>query len=364
MTIEPRPGILDIAPYVGGESKAAGANRVIRLASNENPLGPSPRAVQAAVDALAGAHRYPRPLADELRAALAARHRLRPEQVLVTNGSDELLRLLAETYLRPGDRVVVPHPSFSVYGRVAQLMGARIEAVPLARDGGMDLPAMAAACQGAGGRDPARIVFLCRPNNPTGGVFGAEAFAAFLAAVPGSCLIVLDEAYQEFDDTDFNGLDWLDRSPSLIVARTFSKVYGLSGLRLGWGAAAEAVWQPVLKVRDPFSVNVVAQAAGLAALGDPEHVARSVELAREGRDFLRRAASELGLRVWPSQGNFVLIDVARDADEVQSALLAHGVIVRSASGFGVPTAIRVSCGLPEENRRFAEALRAVLVESG
>lgn len=362
--VPPRPEVEGLTPYVAGMSAEELTRRTgrpaVKLASNENPLGPSPEAVRAAGQVLAGLHRYPAVLADDLREALARHHGVSPQQVLVTNGSDELLRLLAETYIRAGDRVVVPHPSFSVYSRVARLMGARVQQVPLNAGGAMDLPAMAAAAQGGDGVPPARVIFLCRPNNPTGGVFGAKDFARFVEAVPAGCLVVLDEAYKEFDDTPFNGPDWLDRCPGLVVARTFSKVYGLGGLRLGYGLAAEAVWRPVLAVRDPFSVNAVAQAAGLAALADREHVARSVELAREGRQFLTQLATELGLRAYPSQGNFVLIDVGRDAEAVHRALLEHGVIVRPGTSFGLPTCIRVTCGLPEENRRFAEALRAVL----
>lgn len=364
VAIEPRPEVLTLAPYVPGLSADEAPRRagkpVIKLASNENPLGPSPRAIQAAADALAGAHRYPRPLATDLREALARRHGVRPDQVLVTNGSDELLRLLAETYVRPGDRVVVARPTFSVYARSVQLMGARVDEVPVTGDGAMDLAAMADACSAAGDRPPARLVFLCRPNNPTGGVFSEDAFARFVESLPEGCLVVLDEAYKEFDETPFNGPDWLDRCPSLVVVRTFSKVYGLGGLRLGYGLAAPAIWQPVLTVRDPFSVNLIAQAAGLAALEDHEHVARSVELAREGRRFLAGLAGELGLRVYPSHGNFVLFDLGRDAEAVHQALLEHGVIVRPATSFGLTTCIRVTCGLPEENRRFAGALRAVL----
>ncbi|HEX6987837.1 MAG TPA: aminotransferase class I/II-fold pyridoxal phosphate-dependent enzyme [Bacillota bacterium] len=387
--VEPRPEAAAVPPYVPGMSADELARRigrpVIKLASNENPLGPSPLAVQAAAAALAGAHRYPHPLAGDLREALAALHRVCPEQVLVANGSDEVIRLLAETYLRPGDRVVVARPGFSAYGRAARLMGARVDEVDVTADGAPDLPAMAAACRGeagcggegrgdsgsggagggdnphgAGGRGAARMVFLCRPNNPTGGVFDEDAFAAFVEEIPQGCLVVLDEAYKEFDDTPFNGIDWLDRCPGLVVVRTFSKVYGLGGLRLGYGIAAEAIWRPVLTIRDPFSVNSIAQAAGLAALSDHEHLARSLELARQGRQFLSRLAADLGLRAYPSQANFVLIDVGRDAQAVHAALLEHGIIVRPTTSFGLPTCIRVTCGLPEENRRFAEALRAVL----
>lgn len=354
-------------PYVPGKpieevQRQLGLTDVVKLASNENPLGPSPLAIAAAREALEKVHLYPQATAPELQAALAARFKVSPEAVLVANGSDEVFRLLAETYLRPGEKVVIPKQSFAIYESVSLLMGAHVEHVPLTEDGIMDLPAMAAAARGDSGLPaPARLIFLGRPHNPTGGVFDADAFTQFMHSIPPETIVVLDEAYKEFDPSGFHGPDWLSKFSNLVVSRTFSKAYGLAGLRLGYGLADPAIWEPVFTVRDPFSVNSVAQAAGLAALNDHDFLQRSISLAAAGRAFLTRLAGELGLRAYASGANFVLIDLHRDSMPVYQELLRRGVIVRPTASFGFPTCIRVTCGLAWQNERFAEALRQVLV---
>ncbi|MFO7173170.1 MAG: histidinol-phosphate transaminase [Bacillota bacterium] len=365
MPIPARPEVAAIPPYVPGLSpgevmRELGIADVVKLASNENPLGPSPLAVAAAARAAAQGHLYPEGTAPSLRRALAAAWGLEPDWFIVGNGSDEVFRLLAEAYLRPGDRVVVPTPGFAAYTIVARLMGAAVEPVPLDPAGAMDLAAMAAVAAGTGDRPPARLVFLTRPNNPTGGVFSAEAFARFLAAVPPETLVVLDEAYREYDSTPFDTRGFVLAHPHLVVTRTFSKVYGLAGFRVGYGVGRPEVLAPLFAIRDPFSVSLIAQAAAEAALADAEHLRRSVALAREGREFLYGLCRELGLRHWPSEANFVLIDLGRPAAPVHEALLRRGVIVRPAASFGLPTCIRVTVGTPEQNQRFAAALRAVL----
>lgn len=366
MIPEPRPEILQMTPYTPGKpiaevQRELGLTEVIKLASNENPLGPSPKAIEAAARALQEAHIYPEATAPQLREALARRFGLTPDWVLVSNGSDEVFRLLAETYVRPGDKVVIPKESFAIYTSVAKLMGAQVELVPLTPSGTMDLPAMAAAARGeTGAKAHARLVFLASPHNPTGGTIGAQDFRNFMEQVPPDTLVVLDEAYKEFDPSDFQGPGQLSSYDNLVVSRTFSKAYGLAGIRLGYGLANPGIWQPVLTARDPFSVNLVAQAAGLAALEDKEFLERSVTLAAEGRQFFKELAGELGLVIYESAANFVLLDLKRDSMPVYTALLHQGVIVRPTASFGLPTCIRVTCGLPWQNERFAQALRQVL----
>lgn len=345
-------------PYVPGKSLEAmqreyGLSRIVKLASNENPLGPSPRAVRALREAAEGIHVYPDGPATALREAIAARWGVSPDWVFVGNGSDEVFRLLAETYLRPGDRVVVPRPSFPVYAIVATLMGAHVDAVPL-RGGTMDLPAMAARARGA------RMVFLCRPNNPTGGVFAGEELEAFLRSAGPDTLVVLDEAYREYDESLFDSKAFLEAFPNLVVTRTFSKIYGLAGLRLGYGVGRPDVWRPLYTVRDPFSVNRLAQVAGLAALEDRDHLLASQKLNREGRECLKAFFEEIGLRPWPTQANFILVDLGRPAAPVYEALLRQGVVVRLADPADLPTCLRVTIGMEEENRAFMRALRRAL----
>jgi histidinol-phosphate aminotransferase len=355
-----RPEVLKLKPYVPGKpivevQQEYGLQEVIKLASNENPLGPSPLAVDAMRQAAAEVHIYPEATARALRQALAAQVNLPEDWLMVGNGSDELLRLLAGSYIRPGDRVVLPGCSFPNYRTVSEIFGADVTEVPLVGET-MDLQAMAAQAPGA------RVIFLCRPNNPTGGVFPETAFRHFMAAVPAETLVLIDEAYHEFDATGFDSVDLLRSFPNLIVTRTFSKAYGLAGIRVGYGMARPEIWQPCYRVREPFSVNVPAQAAALAALQDTAHLTATVENNRLGLQFLTELCGEMGLPYTPSQANFLLIDVGRPATEVFEALLRRGVIVRPMGGSGRPTAIRVTVGTPAELEQFAAALREALAK--
>jgi len=354
-----RAAVRSMKPYVPGKpledvQRELGLVDLVKLNQNENPLGPSPRALEAARGALAQAHTYPEGTARRLRERLGQIWDLPPDWFLIGNGSDEVFRLLAEVYLEPGDRVVVPAPSFAAYRFVAELMGAEVVTVPLA-GWTMDLPAMAeAAARGA------KLLFLCRPNNPTGTVFGEAELRAALERVPPSTLVVIDEAYREFDETRFDSRALVLDYPNVVVTRTFSKIYGLAGLRLGYGVMRPEVAAPLYTARDPFSVNAVAVAAGLAALEDREHVARTQALTREGKAYLYAALERLGLAYVPSEANFVLFDVGRAAGDVFEALLRRGVLVRPCGSFGLPNHLRVTVGTAEQNRAFVEALEAVL----
>ncbi|HWI65747.1 MAG TPA: histidinol-phosphate transaminase [Symbiobacteriaceae bacterium] len=353
-----RPEVLRLKPYIPGKPIAEvqreyGVNEVIKLASNENPLGPSPLALQAIRQAAEQVHIYPEASSRDLRQALSAHVGLPEDWLMVGNGSDELLKLLAASYIRPGDKVVVPGCSFPNYRTVSEVFGAQVTEVPLVAET-MDLQTMAAQAQGA------RLVFLCRPNNPTGGVFPEDAFRHFMTAVAPETLVVIDEAYHEFDETEFDSLGLLRSHENLIVTRTFSKAYGLAGLRVGYGMARPEIWQACYRVREPFSVNVPAQMAALAALQDGAHLDATVSNNKAGKAFLAHLCEELELPYVPSQANFVLIDLGRPAGPVYEALLRQGVIVRPMAGSGRPTCIRVTIGTPGEMERFAVALRVVL----
>lgn len=348
--IQTRQVVTRMKPYVPGKMGEG-----VKLNQNENPLGAAPLALQAAQQALVEAFRYPHPTAATLRDRLARLWDLPADHFLIGNGSDELFRLLAEAYLEPGDAVVIPTPSFSYYRIVTELMGGTPVAVPLA-DGTMDLPAMAQAAR----EQNAKLLFLCRPNNPTGGVFPEAAFRQFMGELPTQTLVVLDEAYREFDPSDFPSEQLVREYPNLIITRTFSKLHGLAALRLGYGVGQPAIWAPLLTIRDPFSVNAVAAAAGLGALDDQAHIQASLQLVAEGREVIYGLCKELGLSYEPSAANFVLIDLGQPAAPVAAALEERGVLVRPCASFGLPNAIRVTVGRPKENQAFADALRSVL----
>ncbi|HYG58234.1 MAG TPA: histidinol-phosphate transaminase [Symbiobacteriaceae bacterium] len=353
-----RPEVLRLKPYVPGRPIAEvqreyGVTDVVKLASNENPLGPSPLALEAVRLAAARAHIYPEATSPLLRQALAGHLGLPEDWVMVGNGSDELLRLLASCYVRPGDRVVVPGCSFPNYRAASELFGATVDEVPLLAET-MDLERMAALAPGA------RLVFLCRPNNPTGAIFPEDAFRHFMAAVPAETMVLVDEAYHEFDETEFDSLGLLRQYPNLILTRTFSKAYGLAGLRVGYGTARPEIWQPLFVVREPFSVNSPAQAGALAALQDRAHLAATLANNLEGKARLMTLRDSLGLDYIPSQANFLMIDLRRPAGPIYEALMRLGVIVRPLAGAGRPTWVRVTVGTPRELDRFEEALRRTI----
>lgn len=366
--VSPRENILRIAPYVPGKpieevKRELGLTDVIKLASNENPLGPSPRAQAAIREAAGRVHLYPDGNAFRLRQALAAhltaqgKDEIVPEQVMVGNGSDELIKMLAETFVHPGDRVVFPTPSFSEYEFACRVADGTPVAVPL-KDFRVDVEALAAAARIP--RTP--LVFVANPNNPTGTLVPRNELEWLIGQLLPETILVLDEAYFEFvDDPAYSpGLTWVAAGRPVVVLRTFSKIYGLAGLRVGYGVAPAGLVGLVQRVREPFNVNSLAQEAALAALGDTEHVSRSRELIRQGREELTRELTARGLRVIPSQANFLYFDIGVDCRRVFQELLREGVIVRTGDIFGNPTFLRVTIGLPEENGRFLQSLDRVL----
>ncbi|MBS0321145.1 MAG: histidinol-phosphate transaminase [Proteobacteria bacterium] len=357
--------IRSIAPYVPGKpveelARELGldAAHIVKLASNENPRGPGPRVLAALTAAATELPRYPDGNGFALKAALSARFAVSPEHIVLGNGSNDILELAAQAFLRPGDSAVYAQHAFAVYPLATQARGARGIEVP-ARDFGHDLDAMAAAVT-----PDTRIVFVANPNNPTGTWLPPDAVERFLRAVPASVAVVLDEAYNEYLEPGQNAhaTRWIARHPNLIVSRTFSKAYGLAGLRIGYGVMDPAVAGLLNRVRQPFNVNAFAQAAAVAALADDTYVDESRALNRAGLAQLVAGFDALGLRHLPSHANFVLVEVGNGA-KVFDRLLRAGVIVRPVGNYGLPAWLRVTVGLPSENARLLDALPEALAEA-
>ena len=361
-------GVQGLSPYQPGKPVAAlerelGITQAIKLASNENPLGPSPLAVEAGRAALAEAHIYPDGNGFELKARLAERHGVTPDQITLGNGSNEVLELIARTWLAPGRAAVFSAHAFAVYPLVTQAVDAEARVAPaLAADHpeqpfGHDLDAMRARVDG-----DVRVVFVANPNNPTGTWLDGRTLEAFVAAMPATTVVVVDEAYFEYvEEAGYpDTTRWLERYPNLVVTRTFSKIQGLAGLRLGYAVSSPEIADLLNRVRQPFNVNAIAQAAGLAALDDVEHVAKSVAINREGLQQVSAALREMGLRVIPSVGNFVTFDTDREPGPVYEALLREGVITRPVENYGLPGHLRVTVSTHEDNARFLAALHKAL----
>ncbi len=352
-------GVRGLTPYLPGKPIAELAREfglaegdIIKLASNENPLGIGARALTAARDALAECARYPDGAGFALKQAIAAHHDLAPECVTLGNGSNDVLDLVARAFLAPGVNAVYSEHAFAVYPIAVQAVGAEGR-VAKARDYGHDLAAMRAQMDTA-----TRVVFIANPNNPTGTWLRGGELEAFIADLPPGALVVVDEAYFEYvAEPDYSDSSrWLARYPHLIVTRTFSKAYGLAGLRVGYALSHPEVADLLNRVREPFNVNHVAQAAACAALEDRAHLQQGVTLNAAGMHTMRAGVRALGLGCIPSVGNFLCVDVGRDAGAVYQALLREGVIVRPVANYGLPNHLRVTIGLAEENRRFLDAL--------
>jgi len=351
-----------IAPYVPGKPVAETARElglreadILKLASNENPLGSSPKAIAALQGALGDLAWYPDGSGHDLKLAISAKLAVRPENIVLGNGSNDVLELAARAFLTPADSAVFSQHAFMVYPLVVKAVGARGIEVP-AKDYGHDLEAMAAAI-----RPDTKIVFLANPNNPTGTFLPWDAIRAFASRVPATALVVLDEAYGEYlpDERRSPTAGWLGDFPNLVVSRTLSKAYGLAGLRVGFGLAHPEVAELMNRVRQPFNVNHLAMVAACAALGDDAFIAESRRVNAEGLAQLARGFARLGLEFIPSAGNFVAVRVG-DAARVYDALLREGVIVRPVAGYGMPEHLRVTVGTAPQNERFLAALARAL----
>lgn len=359
-----RSAIFNIKPYIPGKpieevKRELGLEDIIKLASNENPLGPSPLAQKAAASILSQMHYYPDSNCFDLKQKLSQRFNLPMDSILIGNGSDELLKLVAETFLNPGDQVVLPEPSFSEYEFTTRVMDGVCVTVPLS-EFSHDLPAMLQAVN-----EHTKIVYICNPNNPTGTIVDQNQVDEFMAQVPNDVLVVFDEAYYEYADSpDYvSGLRYLREGKNVIVCRTFSKIYGLAALRIGYAFTTAEIASAIRRVTEPFNVNAVAQTAALAALDDYEHLQASQELNQQGRQYLYEQLDMLGLTYVPTQANFLFVNTGQNCRKVFEGLLQQGVIVRTGDIFGYPTYIRVTIGTPVENARFIKSLRNVLESS-
>jgi len=352
-------GIRGIVPYKPGKpieelERELGIKDSIKIASNENPVGPSPKAIEAIRNSLEALNRYPDGNVTILKDKLAAHLGVKPSNLVIGNGSNELLELALRTYLKPGGSVVFSEHAFVVYQLVTQAAGGRGIAVPM-KGFTHDLEAMIRAI-----RPDTCMLFVANPNNPTGTMNTAEEVEALIGAMPDNCLLVLDEAYKEYvEDARYpDSVKYIDRR--VVVTRTFSKLHGLAGLRVGYGIADESITDYMNRVRQPFNVNMLAQVAAAAAIDDLEHQEKARRINREGMAFITKSLEKMDLTWAPSVTNFVLINVERDSNEVFQALLRKGVIVRPMAEYKYPRHIRVTIGMPEENERFIRSLGEVL----
>ncbi len=357
-------GVRGLSPYLPGKpiselEREYGVRAAIKLASNENPLGPSTQATQAAGAALNELARYPDGNGFALKQALAEQLNVASEQITLGNGSNDVLDLIARAFAGGKREVIYSEYAFAVYSLVTQAVGAKAAVTP-AREWGHSLDAMGDAVG-----ERTRLVFIANPNNPTGTWLDAVSLERFIGSLPTHMLVVVDEAYAEYIDLpDYpNCIPWVDRYPNLIVTRSFSKAYGLAGLRVGYSISHPDVAELLNRVRQPFNVNSVALAAAHAALFDREHLQRSVEVNRHGMRQLTAAFDRMGLAYIPSAGNFISVDVGGSAAAVNEDLLRNGVIVRPVAAYGMPRHLRVSVGLERENRRFLTVLQKALTRA-
>ena len=354
-------GVQGLTPYVPGKpveelERELGISNIIKLASNENPLGPSPKVLAALEQVKADLSRYPDGNGFKLKQALSQHLGVAMDTITLGNGSNDVLEIIARAYLAPGDEAIYSQYAFAVYPISIQAVNATAVVTP-AVNYGHDLKAMAAAITAK-----TKLIFIANPNNPTGTWFGKVEWETFMAQVPETVLVVLDEAYIEYveDAGALDGLQYVNRYPNLIVSRTFSKAYGLAGLRVGYCISHPQVANVLNRVRQPFNVDSFALAAATAVLDDADYLQRSRQLNSDGMRQLVGGFKELGLDYIPSAGNFIVVHVGRDAGPVYQALLKEGVIVRPVANYGMPNSLRISIGLPQENQRFLDALQRVL----
>lgn len=357
------PGICELQPYQAGKpieelERELGLTNIVKLASNENPLGVSPK-VQAALSAtVAGLARYPDANGFYLKDALALKHTVSPSQITLGNGSNDVLELLARTFVQPQHEVIFSQHAFVVYPLVTKAIGATPVQIP-AKDYGHDLDAMTAAVT-----DNTRMIFIANPNNPTGTFLEKKALEHFLEQIPSHVLIVLDEAYYEYvpEHQRAPSVEWIERFPNLVVTRTFSKAFGLAGLRAGYAISHPQVADLMNRIRQPFNMNQLALTAALTALTDEAFLAESIALNTAGMKQLIDFCDEQGLEYIPSHGNFLTIEVGPQAARYYQALLQAGVIVRPVAGYELPDHLRVSIGLADENEAFCRAMSTILAQ--
>ena len=354
-------GVQQLIPYKAGKpieelERELGLTEIIKLASNENPLGPGKKALAAIQETLSTLALYPDGSGFSLKKALANKYGVVESQITLGNGSNELLELVARAFLTPEFEAVFSQHAFAVYPIVTQAVGAKSVVVP-ALNYGHDLDAMLKAVT-----EKTRLVFIANPNNPTGTLLSQSSLESFIGALPDTCVCVLDEAYFEFVNRveTVNSIDWLKKFPNLLITRTFSKAYGLAGLRIGYGLSSSEMADILNRVRQPFNNNTLALVAAEAALGDDEHLQQTIAVNEQGMQQLTEGFKQLGLEWIPSAGNFVLVDFKQAGQPVYEALLRRGVIVRPVGNYELPNHLRISIGTAVENQQFLEALTNTL----
>lgn len=370
LTEQAHAGIRSLHTYEPGKpiadlKRELGLDSIIKLASNENPLGTSPKALAALANFRGDLYRYPDGSGFDLKARIAAAHDIEPARITLGNGSNDILELTARVFLGPGKNAIVSQYSFAVYPIVARAVNAEVREVPALGDSaamprGHDLSAMLARVD-----DDTGVIFIASPNNPTGTWLSTQDIETFLAQVPAQTVVLLDQAYIEYqtsaEQPDVRA--WLDRFPNLIVTRTFSKIYGMAALRFGYGLSSAEVADYLNRIRQPFNVNMVAMHCASAAMDDEEFIARSIASNTVERDSLVRELTARGMVCLPSQANFVTFDCGRESKPLYEALLRQGVIVRPLASYDMPEHLRVTVGMAEENQRFLAALDTVLAGS-
>lgn len=360
--MQPKPNIVHLPVYQPGKpvedvKRELGLTEVIKLASNENPFGCSPKAKEAIARELENISIYPDGAAVELTEAIAKQHGVNPDQIIFGAGSDEIILMIARAFLVPGDETIMADQTFPQYRHNAEIENAVIIEVPL-KDGTHDLYSMLNRIT-----DKTKIVWVCNPNNPTGTIVNGDEVEWFLSKVPPNVLVVLDEAYCEYvDDPAFpDGLKLLQKYPNVVLLRTFSKIYGLASLRIGYGIGRADVIRSINQVREPFNTSRFAQAAALASLKDDSFIAECRRANKEGLQYLNSEFEQMGLQAFPAYGNFIMVDVKRPAGQVFDALLRRGIIVRAGHKL-YPNHIRITVGSQDQNQKVINALKAVLVE--
>lgn len=366
-------GVQALSPYQPGKpidelEREYGISNIIKLASNENPLGPSPKVLSTIQNELTELSRYPDGNGFALKKALSTKHAVEINQITLGNGSNDILEILTRAFVTPDHEVIFSQHAFAVYPIVTQAVGAKAVVVP-AKNWGHDLNAMASAIT-----EKTRVIFIANPNNPTGTYLAENEISNFLKSVPDSILVVLDEAYFEFaynDGTESDsiaqkdypcGINWIKQYSNLIVTRTFSKAYGLAGLRVGYSISHPQVADVLNRVRQPFNVNSLALSAAEIALDDVEYLEAGIQLNAKGMNQLISAFETMGLSFIPSVGNFVCVKVGENAMQIYNLLLHEGVIVRPVANYEMPEYLRITIGTEEENNRFIEALKKVLIK--
>lgn len=353
-----REQVKDIASYVPGKSIEAvkiehELDEVIRLASNENPLGPSPLALKAMQEALLDSHLYPDASTTVLRERLAVLYNVLPEQVMTGNGADNVISLVISAYINEGDEVIYCSPTFPAYRSSTLLMGGKPIEVPLTKNMTFDLDGMKESIT-----DRTKLVFICNPNNPTGTIVEAEKLRDFIENLPNHVTVIMDEAYIEYvsDKSYLTGIDFFHEGHNVITIRTFSKYYSLAGLRVGYAIAREDILEPILRLREPFACNRIAVAGAVGTLDDKEFMAKHEKMNEAGKQKLTKELTELGFEVTPSETNFLFVDVKRNAFELFELLLKRGIIIRPCTGWGFTEHIRVSIGTEEQNTLLIDIL--------